>query len=227
MKKYSTKLMKTNLAAISTIAILATTVTTTGCATEQTNKTNIGSYLNEGGPDRQAAQEGIVMLKNDEIGASHNMLPLTRDDRKVNVFGTTQIKYFYGGSGSGEITMPFYRDNLLQGLRKNPNIQVNETLAQAYEQYASTSTTSHANQEYDPTANITQAKSFSDVAIVVIGRLYGEGGDASNTNGSFQLSTNASGKYGQIGEIELLKLVCTNFNKVIVLLNTTNVLDMD
>lgn len=72
---------------------------------------------------REAAAEGIVMLKND-----NQVLPLGGGTsvEKVSVFGRVQIDYFPCGYGSGgDVKVP-YTVNLLEGLRDNPAIQVNE-----------------------------------------------------------------------------------------------------
>jgi hypothetical protein len=55
----------------------------------------IGAYQLEGGALRAAAEEGIVLLKNDMVD-NKPILPLI-DSVKINVFGTTQFNYFYGG----------------------------------------------------------------------------------------------------------------------------------
>ena len=76
---------------------------------------------------REVAAEGTVMLKND-----NNVLPLTKD-RVVSVFGRVQKDYFYVGYGSGGDVNAPYKVSLIDGMRNNENITVNEELAAVYE----------------------------------------------------------------------------------------------
>jgi beta-glucosidase-like glycosyl hydrolase len=77
-------------------------------------------------PVRQAADESIVMLRNNQ-----SKLPLTQNDT-VSIFGRTQIDYHFMGGGSGGLVVPKYTVNVLQGLR-NSNLKINEDLASIYE----------------------------------------------------------------------------------------------
>src|SRR5689334_17888145 len=65
---------------------------------------------------RDAAAEGIVLLKNDR-----GTLPLTADTT-VSVFGRVQLDYFHVGYGSGGDVKAPYIINLMEGLRENPDI---------------------------------------------------------------------------------------------------------
>ena len=78
---------------------------------------------------REVAAEGTVMLKND-----NNVLPLTKD-RVVSVFGRVQKDYFYVGYGSGGDVNAPYKVSLIDGMRNNENITVNEELAAVYEKW--------------------------------------------------------------------------------------------
>lgn len=59
---------------------------------------------------RQAATEGMVLLKN-ECG----VLPLKKGCR-VALFGKAQIDYVRGGGGSGEVTTSYTR-NIYEGMK--------------------------------------------------------------------------------------------------------------
>ena len=59
---------------------------------------------------REAAGEGIVLLKND-----NGTLPLAESDRAA-VFGRTQFDYFAVGYGSGGDVLAPYTVNLVDGL---------------------------------------------------------------------------------------------------------------
>lgn len=81
---------------------------------------------------------------------------------------------------------------------------------------------------------VTTASEKSDVAVVVIGRYTREGRDLSSNLGGgdwdhFKLtndSTTLDHTDNEMGEIELLTLVCSHFTNVVVVLNTTTVIDM-
>ena len=70
--------------------------------------------------------EGTVLLKNDG-----NMLPVR--DEKISVFGRTQINYLKSGTGSGGAVNVRNSINILDGLRDNEHILLNEELASDYE----------------------------------------------------------------------------------------------
>ena len=59
---------------------------------------------------RQIAEEGIVLLKNEE-----NVLPMS-DSKNLNVFGWASTNPCYGGTGSGSLSDAYETVSLLQGL---------------------------------------------------------------------------------------------------------------
>jgi beta-glucosidase-like glycosyl hydrolase len=85
-----------------------------------------GSSGNSVDPIRQAADESVVMLRNNK-----SKLPLSQNDT-VSVFGRTQIDYHFMGGGSGGLVIPKYTVNVLQGLR-NSGLKINTDLATTYE----------------------------------------------------------------------------------------------
>ena len=125
---------------------------------------------------REAAAEGIVMLKND-----NQVLPLGGGTsvEKVSVFGRVQIDYFPCGYGSGgDVKVP-YTVNLLEGLRDNPAIQVNEELAAVYEKWCGENVPSAGGWGNWPLSHpempldgevVADAAEYSDTAVVVIGK---------------------------------------------------------
>lgn len=169
---------------------------------------------------RLAACEGAVLLKNES-----DALPVR--DESVSVFGRTQINYYKSGTGSGGAVNVRRIVNILEGLRENPHIYVNEELAKQYESWV---------KEYPADYNNTFEADFSDKeiplieetvksaskktekAIVVIGRVSGEGYDNKDEEGSFRLT---------LKEHAMLQAVCKYFKKVIVLINSGNILNME
>ena len=59
---------------------------------------------------RQAATEGMVLLKNEKSG-----LPLAKGET-VSIFGKGQIDFVKGGDGSGDVKAEYVR-NLLEGMQ--------------------------------------------------------------------------------------------------------------
>ena len=73
---------------------------------------------------RQAAREGMVLLKND-----HNLLPLAPGAR-VALFGKGSFDYVKGGGGSGDVTTPYVR-TVYDGL-KEAGVSLCEPLSAFY-----------------------------------------------------------------------------------------------
>ena len=131
---------------------------------------------------REISQEGTVLLKND------GLLPLT-DTENINLFGWDSVNPVYGGTGSGA-TDESKAVSMLQAFA-NAGFQTNETLSQMYRDYRESrpvATIQGGTGTYDltlpePPAEyytdelMAEAKAFSDVAVVAIGRPGGEGFD--------------------------------------------------
>ncbi|MDR1427124.1 MAG: glycoside hydrolase family 3 C-terminal domain-containing protein, partial [Bifidobacteriaceae bacterium] len=172
------------------------------------------------GLSRRAATEGIVMLKNDNA-----VLPLDAS-RTVSVFGRVQVNYFLVGYGSGgDVNYPSSTD-LLTGLRRNPNITVNESLARVYTNWCASNPPNDGSWGNWPTSYpemplsdelVEDAAARSDTAVVVIGRSAGEDRESTNTAGSYQLTAD---------ERAMLTKVDANFDKIAVLLNVGNLVDL-
>lgn len=167
---------------------------------------------------RKAAADGAVLLKNND-----NILPLTGEDT-VSVFSRLQYDWMYMGYGSGgDVNAPYLVD-FIQGL-KNAGIKYNETLAQKYISYCRKNPAEEgvwgrwpANQlEMKITdADICQAAEISNKAIVIIGRSAGEDRDLELKDGSYYLAKE---------ETRLLDSVTSAFDKVILILNCSNIID--
>ena len=172
--------------------------------------------------------EGVILLKDD--GA----LPLT-GTTKVNVLGSTAGNNFsYGGTGSGSgdssKNVTFYQGLENAGLEPNPDL----------ESYYDENATSAENKglvgtdwnlyELDPSTyadTISDAKSYSDVAIVVITRKGGEGSDLPMDMADY--SGSAAGRsYLELtpNEESLLSMAKENFGTVVVVLNSPNAMEL-
>ena len=178
------------------------------------------------------AEEGIVLLKNQD-----SVLPLG-ENAKVNVFGMASIRLVYGGSGSGA-SDESANVSLQQGLA-NAGISVNEELTQFYQgnkpDEKKTNIFNLKGGDYnihEPAVSaysqqlLDNAKAFSDTALVVFSRSGGEGGDlpmdmADYTGGD-------AGKHYlelQAVEREMLDMVKENFSNVIVIINSSNAMEL-
>ena len=172
-------------------------------------------------------EEGIVLLKNED-----DLLPL--NGRKLNIFGVGSAFPFIGGTGSGCTTSddPVY---LYDALDK-AGVQYNKDLRKLYESNGGKSDLPYVDHtiinnlinlvllkntvdEMDPRKLtdkvISDAVSFSDTAMIVIGRTGTEGGDISEST----LRLNDK-------ETAMVKKVCGAFENVIVLFNTGNIIEM-
>lgn len=171
---------------------------------------------------RRVAAEGAVLLKNEG-----GVLPLLEGER-VSVFGRTQINYYRSGTGSGGSVNVAYTTNLLGGLRSKKSIAVNEELAAVYEDWLKLNPFDNGGggwaaepwhqKEMPLTGELAaQARSRSDKAIVVIGRTAGEDQDNADEPGSYRLTED---------EKDMLKQVTAYFEKTVVVLNVSNIIDM-
>ena len=203
---------------------------------------------------QKLAEEGIVMLKNDD-GA----LPLN-NTTNLNVFGWASINPIYGGTGSGSVDVSTAVD-ILSGL-ENAGFVLNKDLSDMYKDYRKDRPEITINNGQDwtlpevPAAQysdemISRAKAFSDTALIVLARCGGEGADLPHDmgavmDGSWQTAgtkymkasyTNNSDQYADFTdgmnylelsrtEQDMVNLVCANFDNVIVVYNGANPLEM-
>ncbi|NUY57363.1 glycoside hydrolase family 3 C-terminal domain-containing protein [Salinivibrio sp. EAGSL] len=171
---------------------------------------------------RQAAAEGIVLLKNDD-----NVLPINTQDT-VSLFGRCQIDTYRSGTGSGGAVNVPYAVNVLEGLRANDRIHLNEELISIYQEWISNHPFDDGGggwaaepwfQKEMPLQDelVKDAAAKSNKAMIFIGRTAGEDKDNSLEKGSYYLTTD---------EIDMITKVNCHFNNVIVVMNVTNIMDM-
>jgi beta-glucosidase len=169
---------------------------------------------------RKAAAEGAVLLKNDGV------LPLEKDD-KVAVFGRCAFDYFCVGYGSGGDVVAPYKTNLIEGLNAN-GVNLDERLIEAYSKWRNIPQNmpddgfwGHWPFSYDEMPigyELLCPSALNDtVAIIVIGRAAGEDRENKLKKGSYYLTD---------AEEELLKDVSEHFERVAVVLDIGNIIDM-
>lgn len=187
---------------------------------------------------QEIAEEGIVLLKND------GTLPLAADSN-LNVFGWASTNPCYGGTGSGALSDAYPTVSLLQGL-EDAGFKLNTELSDFYTAYrADRPEVGMWAQDWtlpEPTADsytdemIANAKEFSDTAMVVITRVGGEGADlptdvskVTYTDNSTEYKDFEAGEhYLQLNKTErdMLDLVCSNFDNVVVVYNGANAMEL-
>ena len=170
---------------------------------------------------RQAAAEGIVMLKN-----SSNTLPLKPEDT-VSVFGRCAVNYFSVGYGSGGDIVKPYLKSLTDSLEA-AGVKVNGELKNIYQKWIDNPDNEifegfwgHWPMNY-PEMPLTDdvvrdASEKSNVAVVVIGRAAGEDRENTLTKGSYYLTS---------AEHKMLKLITKYFSRTVVIMDCGNIVDM-
>ena len=194
------------------------------------------------------AEEGTMLLENEGI------LPLAEGSR-LNVFGWASTNPMLGGGGSGALNEAYESVSLLKSLN-DAGIETNTELSDFYTAYkadrpvcgmwAQDWTLPEPNVSAYTEGMMSNAKAFSDTAMVVISRPGGEGADLPNDvqaiiDGTYQDGTtyraatyddtlnqgndwNAGDHYLQLNnrEKEMIRLVCDSFRNVIVVYNGSN-----
>ncbi len=168
---------------------------------------------------RRAATEGMVLLKND------GTLPLKKGTR-VAVFGIGQFNYVKGGGGSGYVYSKYTR-NIYEGFKikeQEEKVRLVEEISSYYkEQYEAQddgSTDDRVFKEVAPPMELLEkVKNEADAAIITISRYSLEDKDRTSRpyDGDYYLNYE---------EEAMVKAVCENFNKVVVVLNTGSVMDV-
>lgn len=185
-------------------------------------------------------EEGIVLLRN-ENGA----LPLSKDVKKVNVFGWASTQWINGGSGSGQCAT--FTTDFLAAL-KEAGVEANPDLTKMYQDFLGERPFKSAgslgswpeefSRLYEPSisdescytqALLDGAKAYSDTAIVVVSRITGESNDAPTTQfkqvtkgGDIIEDTSRTYLDLSTEEEQLLTYVGENYDRVVVLVNSTN-----
>ena len=190
---------------------------------------------------KEVQSEAITMLKNDDSN-----LPLS--NKKVNVFGWGSTNPVYGGTGSGSMSDQYDTVSLLDGM-KEAGLETNADLSKLYTDYradrpvvamwAQDWTLPEVPADQYSDSLISDAKSFSDEAVVVITRVGGEGADLpTNMKAETITYENNSKDYDDFQdgehflqlsktERDMIDLVTKNFDKVTLVYNGANAFQFD
>lgn len=197
------------------------------------------SKANELAKDVQS--EAVTLLKNDDSN-----LPLS--GKKVNVFGWGSTNPVYGGTGSGSMSKQYKTVSLLDGM-KQAGLKTNTELSKLYTDYRKdrpevgmfaqdwTLPEMPAKQYSDKL--VSDAKDFSDEAVVVLTCVGGEGADLPTDmkakgitykNNSKDYDDFQKGEsFLQLSKTErdMIDLVTSNFKKVTLVYNGANTFQFD
>lgn len=170
---------------------------------------------------RLAAAEGQVLLRNED-----RVLPLKKGTR-LAVFGRIQFHYYKSGTGSGGMVNVDKVTGILDALLEEKDISVNENLLGIYREWEKEHPFDEgigwgnepwSQEEMELSAETAKkAAEESDTALVIIGRTAGEDQDNLNHPGSYLLTEK---------EEAMLSMVRKYFDKMIVVLNVGNIIDM-
>lgn len=187
---------------------------------------------------RQAAQEGMVLLKN-----QGDLLPLAPDSR-VALFGKGSFDYVKGGGGSGDVTTAYVR-NIYDGLREE-NVSLYEPLSTYYRDYvagcyAAGDVPGLMAEPELPEALLASAKENADTAIIVLSRFSGEGWDRDpvmheeddypwpdelNMPKRAKTVFPKGDYYLTAPEQRMIQLITGSFEKIVLVLNVGGVMDV-
>ena len=194
-------------------------------------------------------QEGIVLAKNDD-----NVLPLSKDNKKIDVFGHSVVDWLISNSGSGSAGPGSAQKSvgLLEAFDAY-GVEYNQDVINYYKKWVEPRSLPFSIQSgYDNLYRLADpslsqvsaykeiydgAKSAADVdtAIVCLSRVAGEHIDPPHeqinnlATTSSKKFTNKERGYLEITteEEELLTAVGQDYDKVIVIINASNVMQMD
>ena len=217
-----------------------------GFISDKLCKVNTGKAKNNLG-ERLAIeieQEGAVLAKND-----NNVLPLSKNQKKVNVFGFNSVDWYISNSGSGSAGAGSSQKEwgILDAL-DDYGVEYNKDLINYYKNWSSKldKSASYSN-EHKNTYRLTNpslsnnqdykdlydaALGETDTAIVVISRYGGEHLDPPHQQiNNYKSNKNINLERGYLEiteeEEELLTAVGHDYEKVIVIINSTNTMQMD
>ncbi|WP_062051542.1 glycoside hydrolase family 3 C-terminal domain-containing protein [Bacillus sp. JCM 19034] len=177
---------------------------------------------------QKIVEEGAVLLKNE-----NDTLPLSAGDR-ISVLGQNSVDLIYGGGGSGSVDTSKAPDLLT--VLNSSGFNVNETLWEFYDTGAGSSYRKELPDLYgegdyavnevplsDYTDDVMSSlEDYNDAAVVVIGRAGNESSDLTTES----LSTGYHYLQLDDTEEEMLQFALDSFETVVVVLNTSNPMEL-
>ena len=179
---------------------------------------------------KEAAKEGMVLLKNEE-----SVLPFSVNT-KLALFGKGTFDYVKGGGGSGDVTVKYIR-NLYEGFRNlEHTVQIYEPLADFYKeeirvQYKAKKEPGMTKEPVLPEELCKSARAFTDTAVITICRFSGEGWDRKSTYDKMDEKEDTLFEDGDFylshAERDMIELVKKYFNRIVVVLNVGGMVDTE
>ncbi len=170
---------------------------------------------------RRAAADGIVLLRNEK-----QVLPLP-EGSKVALFGRGQLIYYKSGTGSGGMVNVSHVTGIREALEDDPGISLNQELMHLYDRWNDENPPRVGkgwgddpwSQDEMPLSEdiVNGAAAQSDTAVCILARTAGEDRDNRPEEGSWYLTEE---------EKQMLRLVRESFDRMVVLLNVGNIIDM-
>lgn len=222
------------------VILIAATVAVSVCMNVFANQLNNVFYVGAIGSDsvstteddwrslaKEIGQEGMTLMRNE-----NNTLPLR--NTKVNLIGYYAYNPYFSGGGSGRVSGGDDTVDVLSSL-KSAGIEINPALMDAgvYEVkepepvqigfHVSPLTVDEVSvDKFAGDASFESMKEYSDTTIVVLGRTGSEGADLT----SYEQIDDAN--YLQLNDNEkaIMKKASETFDKVIVVINSANALEM-
>ena len=188
---------------------------------------------------KEAAKEGMVLLKNDK-----KVLPFAKGT-KLALFGKASFDYVKGGGGSGDVTVSYTR-NLYEGLTmQKDKVSVMTELSDFYRenvkaQYKEGRVPGMTVEPEIPEELLQKAKAYTDTAVITICRFSGEGWDRKSVvnteNKNIWASEEEMAKrsaeifengdfYLTEAEKKMVEKVKSNFAKVVLVMNVGGMVD--
>ncbi|MSS13335.1 glycoside hydrolase family 3 protein [Bifidobacterium tsurumiense] len=187
-------------------------------------------------------REGITLLQNND-----DMLPISNPGN-LNVFGWASTNPIYGGTGSGALSDAYDTTSILDSLH-DAGFKTNDELTKFYTDYSTergaiTVTSADWTLPEPPAQTygdslVQDAKDFSDTAMIVIGRIGGEGLDLpTDMNAEGTTYNENSGDYKDFpegthylelsqSERDMIDLVTSNFDNVVLVYNGANAFELN
>ena len=186
--------------------------------------------------NKELVADSVILLKNGG-GASgkENMLPYS-GMKNISLFGVNSWAYAYGGTGSGSGQLEKGAD--IYSSLENAGLKINPKLKQLYMDHSKGSLSAEAKWStptYEDTelpmnlytSTITSTyQRYHDAAFIFLSRLGGEGADLGRKNVPGRDDPSMHYLELTTKEKELIKHVEANFDKVVVLVNSGNILEM-